>query len=430
MLAFGGLVLVRSAFQQSRKTDFDVYARAGYAVRAGLDLYQISDDNGWHYCYPPPFAVAMTPLADPLPWADRTGYLPFWASVAVWYLLSAALAWRTVHVLAAAVLPDTPRGTRRWWYARLVPLYVCVGGVGFTLGRGQVNVLLLWFVAELFAAAVRGRAFTAGLWLAAAVSLKVIPGFLSLFHLVRGEWKAAVGLFAGSLVLLGAVPAAVWGPAGAVEQNRTMLTAVLAPGAVGVGDTTRTEELTSAVSTDSQSFQAVFHNWQHPDPKTRPAEFAPATRLAHWAVGGLLTLATVAAGRVGRRDRASSLVFLGCLCAVMMLLTPVSHMHYYALPLPLVAGLWLGELARRPTRPRWSAGRWSWAAVAWGVLTALPLFPGEPFEQARDFGLGAVATVGLWAVGVRQLVHVPATPPRRRCHISPRFPRPRPTAVH
>ena len=131
----------------------------------------------------------MAPLADPLPWAGRGGYLPYWVSVAVWYLLSAALAWRTAHVFAAAVLPDTPRGTRRWWYARLVPLYVCAGGVGFTLGRGQVNVLLLWFVAELFAAAVRGRAFAAGLWLAAAVSLKVIPGFLSLFHFVRGEWE-------------------------------------------------------------------------------------------------------------------------------------------------------------------------------------------------------------------------------------------------
>ena len=206
-----------------------------------------------------------------------------------------------------------------------------------------------------------------------------------------------------------------------------MLTAVLAPGAVGVGDTTRTEELTSAVSTDSQSFQAVFHNWQHPDPKTRPAEFAPATRLAHWAVGGLLTLATVAAGRVGRRDRASSLVFLGCLCAVMMLLTPVSHMHYYALPLPLVAGLWLGELARRPGAAV-VGGPVVWAAVAWGVLTALPLFPGEPFEQARDFGLGAVATVGLWAVGVRQLVRAgdPAPPPAQFSQIPP----PPAAAVH
>ena len=403
VLAFGGLVLVRSAFQQSRKTDFGVYARAGYAVRAGLDPYQITDDNNWHYCYPPPFAVAMAPLADPLPWADRGGYLPYWVSVAVWYLLSAALAWRTAHVLAAAVLPGVPPGTRRWWYARLVPLYVCAGGVGFTLGRGQVNVLLLWFVAELFAAAVRGRAFAAGLWLAAAVSLKVIPGFLSLFHFVRGEWKAGVGTVVGSLVLLGAVPALVWGPAGAVEQNRTMLTAVLAPGATGAGDQTRSVELTSAVSTDSQSFQAVFHNWQHPDPATRPAAFAPATRLAHWGLGGLLTVATLAAGWFGRQDRPAALVFLGCLCTVMMLLTPVSHMHYYALPLPLVAGLWLGELARRPGNAV-VGGPVVGALAAWGVLTALPLLPGQPFELLRDRGLGTFATVGLWAVGVRQLV--------------------------
>ncbi len=403
VLAFGGLVLVRSAFQQSRKTDFGVYARAGYAVRAGLDPYQVTDDNNWHYCYPPPFAVAMAPLADPRSWDDRTGYLPYWVSVAVWYLLSAALAWRTAHVLAAAVLPDTPRGTRRWWYARLVPLYVCAGGVGFTLGRGQVNILLLWFVAELFAAAVRGRAFTAGLWLAAAVSLKVIPGFLSLFHFVRGEWKAGVGTLVGSLVLLGAVPAVVWGPAGAVDQNRTMLTAVLAPGAVGAGDQTRAVELTSAVSTDSQSFQAVYHNWQHSDPATRPAEFAPVTRLAHWSIGGLLTVVTLAAGWFGRQDRPAALVFLGCLCTVMMLLTPVSHMHYYALPLPLVAGLWLGELARRPGTAV-VGGPVVWALVGWGLLTALPLLPGPTFELLRDRGLGTFATVGLWAVGVRELV--------------------------
>ena len=407
VLVFGGLVLVRSAFQQERKTDFGVYARAAYAARQGGDLYAVTtcDDRGWHYCYPPPFAVALLPLADPPGWvADRTGYLPYWVSVLVWYLVSVLLAWLTVHTLASAVLPDAAPGTRRWWYARTVPLYVCAGGLGFTLSRGQVNILLVWLIAGLFAAAVRGRPFRAGLWLAAACCLKVIPGFLCLFHLVRGEWKAAVGLFVGSAVLLGVVPAAVWGVNGAVEQNRTMLRVVIAPGTTGEGDQTRAKELTDATATDSQSFQAVLHNWKHPDPAARPPQVAPDTRLQHWLIGGALTLVTVAAGASRRaRTPAGALVFLGCLCGVMTLLTPVSHMHYYALPLPLAAGLWLGALSRRPGAAV-AGGPGVWAAAGWGVLTVLPLLPGPAFVALREFGGGTLATVGLWAVGVWELV--------------------------
>ncbi len=402
--AFGGLVVTRSAFQQSRKTDFGVYARAGYAVREGLDLYQIADDNSWHYCYPPPFAVLMVPLADPLPWADHRGYLPFWVSVVIWYVVNAALVWRAVSVFAAVALPDAAPRSRRWWYARLVPLYVCVGGIGFTLARGQVNLLLVWLFAELFAAALRGRAFTAGLWLAAAVCLKVVPAYLSLFHLVRGEWKAGVGLLAGSAVLLGAVPAAVWGPAGAVELNRTMVQVVVAPGTVGAGDQTRAKELTDATATDSQSFQAVAHNCLHPVKATRPAAYDRRAKLIHLLASGLMTSATAAAGWFARdRSPTARLVFLGCVSAGMLLVSPVSHMHYYAFGLPLASGLWLHVLARRPGAAV-AGGPVVWAVIAWGVLTALPLLPGTPFEQFRQFGLGTLATVALWAVGVRQLL--------------------------
>ncbi len=407
---FAGLVLVRSAFQRERKTDFGVYARAAYVARQAGDLYAVTtcDDRGWHYCYPPPFAVLMAPLADPFVWVtDRTGYLPYWVSVLVWTVLNLLLAWLAAHTLANAVLPDGVRGSRRWWYARTVPLYVCLGGLGFTVGRGQVNVLLVWLIAGLFAAAVRGRAFTAGLWLAAAVCLKVIPGYLSLFHLVRGEWKAAVGLLAGSLVLLGAVPAAVWGVGGTVEQNRTFVTAVLAPGAFGDGDQTRAKELTEATATDSQSVQAVAHNWLHPDRATRPADFDRWAKLVHLAVIGLLTLATAAAGWFARdRSPAGQLTLLGCVTAVMLLATPVSHMHYYAFGLPLVCGLWLGELARRP-KAAVAGGPVVWATAGWGVLTTLPLLPGQPFDAFREFGLGTAATVGLWAVGVARLLGRP-----------------------
>src|SRR5207248_5862469 len=64
-------------------------------------------------------------------------------------------------------------GTRRWWYARVVPVCVCLGAVGFTLGRGQVNLLVVALVAGAFAAAVAGRRAASGAWIAGAVALKV-----------------------------------------------------------------------------------------------------------------------------------------------------------------------------------------------------------------------------------------------------------------
>ena len=90
------------------------------------------------------------------------------------------VAW-VVHTFARLVLPDAATGTRRWWYARTVPVYVCLGGVGFTISHGQVNVLVVTLVAGMFAANVAGRTTRSGMWLAAAITLKVIPGVLLLY---------------------------------------------------------------------------------------------------------------------------------------------------------------------------------------------------------------------------------------------------------
>jgi hypothetical protein len=113
------------------------------------------------------------------------------------------------------------------------------------------------------------------------------------------------------------------------------------------------------------------------------------------------------------------LVLFGCLCAVMMLTTPVSHMHYYAFVLPLVCGLWLRGLAARPGTISAGAGTTT-ALAAWGIITAVPLFPGPVFERLRESGLGAAATVGLWALGLtmitrpRAAVAAPQPLPLRR----------------
>src|SRR5262245_9158238 len=90
VLAFGARVVQASAFFEPRRTDFEVYARAGWAVRSDEDLYTVTDSHGWHYCYPPLFAILMTPLADPPPGAGRATCLPFAVSVGIWYLVSVA----------------------------------------------------------------------------------------------------------------------------------------------------------------------------------------------------------------------------------------------------------------------------------------------------------------------------------------------------
>src|SRR5581483_9758696 len=115
---------IRSALQSRPKTDVQVYARAAWAVRIGADIYLPTDDNGWHYIYPPTFAILLAPLADPYPFLGRGPYLPFWLSVAIWYVFSTVCAGFAVHALAGAVLPGTPVGSRRWWSARTMPFLV------------------------------------------------------------------------------------------------------------------------------------------------------------------------------------------------------------------------------------------------------------------------------------------------------------------
>src|SRR5262245_21599731 len=78
LLGFLAIVEIRSAFLSSnRKTDLGVYLRAAWAVRTGADLYRVTCDNGWHYVYPPAFAVVMAPLADAPKGQPREGMLPY-----------------------------------------------------------------------------------------------------------------------------------------------------------------------------------------------------------------------------------------------------------------------------------------------------------------------------------------------------------------
>jgi hypothetical protein len=430
VVLFGIIVEIRSAFLQRRMGDLDVFMRTAWAVRTGQDIYTVTDPNGFHYHYPPLLAILLVPLADPPPGADSSWMLPYPVTVALWYAVSVLCLVVAVHWLANALEQTSPdpavrtqgRGSPRWWALRLVPILACLPPIGHTLMRGQVSLLLLLLLCGMAAALLRGRRWQAGLWLAGAICLKVIPAFLLLVPLWRRDGRCLAGCAVGLVLGLGVIPAAVFGPARTLAYYEEWTQVLVRPGLGAGTDASRARELIEVTATDSQSFQAIFHNSLYPDPATRPHYPSSGIRAAHWLLGALLTVLTIAAARRCRGDGAATVITFGALVIVMLLLSPVCHLHYFCLSLPLVMGL-IAATWKGGTAPHLGKGMLL-ALTANVVGNTLPHFAGprSPFMQLlRDDGLATAAALMLWLVAIIVLWkrgRTPVTLPLDRRHVS------------
>jgi hypothetical protein len=383
--------------------DLGVYLRAGWAVRADPDeLYDWTDENGWHYNYPPLFAILMEPLGEP-PIPLRADRAHFAASVAIFYLFNLVCLLLAVHVLASALehaSPDIavrgrPRLTRRRLWLRLLPVLVCLPPIGHTLMRGQANLILLLLLCCAMAALVRRRNGLCGASLAGMACLKIFPTYLLLYPLWRRDWRAAAGWAGGLVVGLLLIPGLALGPARTIACYHKLALVLVGPELNLSSDDTRAKELTDATSTDSQSFLVVLHNMLHLDQDRahRVPTASPAVHVAHGLLAVLFTGLTLAAAGWRRVQSGGAIVlFLGALALVMVASSPVCHTHYFTLSLPLVMAL----IAREWDR---SGGMWlgPGLCVLLGVQmigNTLPLIP--VFEVLKDAGLALCTALALW----------------------------------
>src|SRR5262249_5891209 len=159
------------------------------------------------------------------------------------------------------------------------------------------------------------------------------------------------------------------------------------------GDHARDKELVEATATDSQSPLRLIHFAMYPHLATRPADAAPWVRQAHWAIGALLTIATL--WSMGRRPLAGTelAVALGSLTIVMLMLSPVCHQHYLCLMLPSVGGLISCCWEQRG--PRWLPFVLVALLPFVSVAMAVPFIPG--FGVLRDHGLPGLTAILLLA---------------------------------
>ena len=412
-IGFGWVTLARSAFMSRPMTDADVFFRAAWAVRSGADLYTITDVNGWHYLYPSLFAVLMWPFANPPPGEAMPLTMPFAVSVALWYACGIAFLALAAHWLARAVelssddpaVCHTPPFCRRWWSLRIWPVLIGLVAIGSTLSRGQVGTLLLMLLAGMLLSAVRGHRFRAGLWLAAAITLKVIPAFLLLYPLWRRDARWLTGSAVGLVLGLVLLPSLALGPAKAWEYNRRWLDVMVLERLGPAEAASRFDELHTMRKIDNQSPLSVIHHWQHfgTPLDARPTQPTAATKLAHLAVAAAATLATLWAAGLWRTRSASGRehlpLVIGLLLNVMLLASPVTHPDYFILVIPTIAALWSLALENRRSA---DAPSLAWLAVAVYVLAhVLPRF--ESLWELKMYGLAMFAGLGVWALGLTVL---------------------------
>jgi len=410
-IVFGSIVELRGAFQHTRKTDAGVYMRAAWAVRTGNDPYSIADDRGWHYAYPPLLAILMTPMADPPHSVDREGYIPYEVSIGLWYVLTLGMGLYGIHILAKA-LEDTspdpsvreqPAFCRRWWALRVVPVLIMLPAIGQSQSRGQVGLPIAMLLCSAAASLLRGRRFRAGLWLSAAICIKLIPAFLLLFPVWRRDWRMLSGSLAGLAVGIVIIPVVAMGPVRTLDAYRAFYNEVIVAGATGDTKNVRGRELTGITSTDSSSPMVVIHNIMHPVRENRPTTASPITRAAHWLISIALTAVTLfVAGwkgswrRSGRIEAAPrEVLFFGALLLLMLISSPVFHTHYVSMVVPLVVALlsmiWDNySYAKIPFR---------WKAVFLLLFTSLTVTSIDTgiFLLLRDTGLVLLSTLVLLA---------------------------------
>ncbi len=346
---------------ENHKTDFTVFTEAGAAFFDGRDPYRVSNPRGWHYLYPPLFALLIAPLS----------LFDTESQVVIWYAVNVALTflcfgearrlWRLVSAPAGS-------GRSRWIVvcavlAALLPFFDC-------LQAGQLGIAILYLLTLGFRLFIEGRSWPArilaGVVLALPAVVKLVPALPVVFLLVQ-QWSSvafsnkaprrwrpvtalSAGVLAGVYLFLLAIPASLIG----WQKNLAYLNVWHA----GIVSNQRVGETANFNfrSARNQSFANAVHLAMNSSSRTEApvsrasVRLAPADRMVHPAVrvviGAALALLLAVGLALSRRNTAldQATAFSLALCAT-LLVSPLAWGHYYMVQLlaVLCVPLWLSR---------------------------------------------------------------------------------------
>jgi len=213
------------------RNDFNVYYHASREVIAGHDPYKNSLTEWTPYLYPPLLAELLTPLA----------LLPLSVAAYIWFLMSAFSVIAT-GAMCARMLPET-RGPQ--WLVAAGAMVIVVRFVLDNLNLGQVNAIVTALAVAHVLLYARGKKFWSALALAIAVSIKLTPAILLVYHIAKLRLRYAIAC----IVLVGAITVLSFLPMGAA-----------APGAFGefANRTLRNEQGYNLADSGNQSLRGAL----------------------------------------------------------------------------------------------------------------------------------------------------------------------------
>jgi hypothetical protein len=388
--------------------DVQVFFRAAWAVWTGYPLYQVVDNHGWSYHYPPTFAILMGPFADPLPgYPGLSWALPFSVSVGIFYGLSVVAMMLAAHVWAKALEDHSgmvlPEGQSGWWGLRIAPVLLLAPYFGASFARGQPTTILILLICIFLKFYADRRVAVASAALALAIAIKIFPAGLLIIPLLRRDVAALAWTVAWCAVFLFALPALVLGADATIELYRTLWIERLS--GIAEGDlAARVAVEISPWSNDMVAFGSMLGRTF-----AAPAADAPY-RLPEWVQVLQLVFDVVIVGLIAglgrgrfwdwsskQPDRPYAILVAGAvILAVMPAMLPVAQPHYWAQSAPLFAVLivehWRRTRTDGPSMP----------LIGWGIVACLAYVATGVtlWEPLRNHGPTTLVMLTLVAAGL------------------------------
>lgn len=317
----GPLLFLPDFFQEwasarNRLNGLPIYTSQEVTLERYLGLRRNPADRFFieHNAHPPTTVLLGMPFAG----------LDFADAFASWNVLSLAFLAASAGLIVRQLnLPFSP-----WDLLPAIVLLLLCYPFWHQMVHGQLNLLLLVLLTCAWAADRRGHPHWAGTLIGVATAIKLFPGFLFVYFILRREWSAVrTGLLA--LTAITALTALILDP----DCYRTYFVEVLP-------QTSQWRSEWPNLSLSSLWFK-LFESSRHLPPiEIQPLAHAPALALGGVAATMIAVTAILAAVTPRLRSRRDWDLLFALTVIGMLLVSPITWDHYLMLLMLPVAVVW------------------------------------------------------------------------------------------